>query len=251
MDQVQMRGGNRTDLLVDRLDNAEVLLEDVGHAYSPDAASIKVVGGPASAAGKTTTGKTIVFSGAASGNRTSYELSAGAKVLVRDLWYESGAGPGFAKVSGRADFTVDGARISSPRSQKPAAFVIDAVDGRVAILLAHIDDGLAISGAGGNTKLVVIGGFAEQQSRDYVADTSSPPGRLTILGSRHLSWVPGIRSAASENSGSADPVFIRMMLAQTRGEHPVTLSPLGDGISDVRMFRVWVSGGLNNIAVTR
>src|SRR2546430_17588684 len=66
-----------------------------------------------------------IFSGASSGNRISYEVAGGARVLVRDLWYESGAGPGFAHIYDRAVFTIDGARISSPVNGGAAAFDID------------------------------------------------------------------------------------------------------------------------------
>src|SRR5207247_8442514 len=89
MGQAELRAGKQTNLFVNGLDYTNVQLEDIGYAYSPEAASIKVVGGPLSAAGQTTPGRTNIFSGASSGNRTSYDVSGGARVLVRDLWYES------------------------------------------------------------------------------------------------------------------------------------------------------------------
>src|SRR5207249_7181367 len=94
MDQAQLRSGRQTNLFVDALDHTNVQLEDIGFAYSPDAVSIKVTGGRSSSIGKATGGKTNIFSGASSGNRISVDVSGGARVLVRDLWYEGGAGPG-------------------------------------------------------------------------------------------------------------------------------------------------------------
>src|SRR6185436_3024047 len=65
--------------------------------------SIKVTGGPLLAAGRASPGKTNIFSGASSGHRISYDVSGGARVLVRDVWYEGGAGPGFAQIHDPSD----------------------------------------------------------------------------------------------------------------------------------------------------
>src|SRR5207244_13169233 len=91
MGQGELRAGKRTNLFINGLDHTKVQLEDLGYAYSPDAVSIKVIGGPLSAGGKMTDGRTNIFSGASSGNRISYEVSGGAKLLVRDMWYVVGA----------------------------------------------------------------------------------------------------------------------------------------------------------------
>src|SRR5438477_60550 len=120
--QVELRAGKKTNLFVNGLDYTNVQVEDFGYAYSPDAVSIKVTGGPSLAAGKSAPGKTNIFSGASSGHRISYEVSDGARVLVRDLWYEGGAGSGLANIHGRATFTLGGARISSPADKEPPAF---------------------------------------------------------------------------------------------------------------------------------
>src|SRR2546428_471882 len=76
MDQAQLRAATQTNLFVNGLDNTYVQLEDVGYAYSPDAVSIKVVGGPLSSAGNSTAGRTNIYSGASRGNRISYEVSS-------------------------------------------------------------------------------------------------------------------------------------------------------------------------------
>src|SRR5439155_803411 len=46
MGQAELRSGKRTNLFVNGLDSTNVQLEDIGYAYSPDAVSIKVAGGP-------------------------------------------------------------------------------------------------------------------------------------------------------------------------------------------------------------
>ncbi len=148
LQQVQLRSGRQTDLFVDRLDETSVQLEDVGYSYSPDAAAVRVVGGPSAAAGRPRSGRTTVFSGASAGNRISYEVSGGARVLVRDLWYESGVGPGFASIHDRAAFTAHGVRIASPINGTTPAFNIVNLNGTVTLLTADIDDRVGISGNG-------------------------------------------------------------------------------------------------------
>ena len=249
MGQAELRAGKRTNLFINGLDHTKVQLEDLGYAYSPDAVSIKVIGGPLSAGGKVTEGRTNIFSGASSGNRISYEVSGGAKVLVRDLWYESGAGPGFANIHDRALFTIDGSRIASPADGTLPAFNIINLAGRATILSTDLDDRIAISGNGARASVLCLGVMAERKSSNYLLNSASPPAQAVLLNSRQISILPGIRSAATANVGLADAELIRKMLSHTRGETPVPLNALPAGVTDARLFRVWVSNGLNNVVL--
>jgi hypothetical protein len=57
------------------------------------------------------------------------------------------------------------------------------------------------------------------------------------------------RSIASPNTGEAPGAFVEAMLEHARREAPGALSPLPSGVTDVRMFRVSVTGGLNNVTL--
>ncbi len=249
MDQAQLRAGKQTVLFVDGLDNTYVQLEDVGYAYSPDAVSIKVVGGPASGEGKDTAGRTNIYSGASAGNKISYDVSGGARVLVRDLWYESGAGPGFANIHERATFTLDGARISSPANQTPAAFEITNLNGRVTILTTDIDDRITIRGNGSNANVLAMGVFAEQKESNYFHNAASPAAHAVLANSRQLATTWGNRSVSTKDDEGMDPAFIERMLSHTRAEHAEPLRALPPGVTDFRIFRVWVTNGLNNVTL--
>ena len=250
MDQAQLRSGRRTNLRIRGLDHTNVQLENIGFAYSPDAVSIEVTGGPLLAGGSSTSGRTNIFSGASSGNRISFDVSGGAKVLVRDLWYESGAGPGFATIHDRAVVTIDGARISSPANGAVAAIAVKDLKGRVAVLSSHIDDRVSVSGDGAQSMVMGLAVFAEQKSSGYFLNLAAPPARAVLINSRQLSILPGLRSAASTNVGVADTVFIRNMIGHARGEMPAPLTTLPAGVTDARFFRVWVANGLNNIVLS-
>ena len=218
------------------MDNTNVQLEDVGHAYSPEAVSIKVTGGPLSATGKATTGRTNIFSGASSGNRISYDVSGGAQVLVRDLWYDKSP-TGFANIHDRALFMIDGARVSTNGTL--SAFNIVNLNGRVAILSTHIDDRIVVSGNGSRAKVLALGGMAEQKSPNYFLNNASPPAEAALLNYRHVSILPTLtRSTSTSNAGMVAAAFIREMLSHTRGEHAEPLTALPQGITDLRLFRV-------------
>ena len=140
---------------------------DFGFAYSPDGAGVVVTGGPLAAAGRAAEGRTNVFSGASSGNRVSFDVSGGAKVLVRDLSYESGNGPGFASIHDEARFTIDGARIATPPNDTPPAFAITGLNESRAIVGRHLDDRIVMSGNGANARVLGLGIADEEVSVNY------------------------------------------------------------------------------------
>jgi hypothetical protein len=249
MDQAQLRSGRRTNLLVDGLDHTSVQLENIGYAYSPDAVSIKVTGGAALAAGGATEGHTSIFSGASSGNRVSFDVSGGGKVLIRDLWYESGAGPGFARIHDRAMVTIDGARVSSGANGTPPAIDIEDLNGSVAVLSTHMDDRISVSGNGERALVLGLGVFAEQKSAGYFTSTTLGTSHAALLNSRHLSLLPGIRSTATANVGTPDSASLLVALRHARAETATPLSSVPAGITDVRLFRVWIANGINNITI--
>ena len=182
-------------------------------------------------------GRRTFFSGASAGHRISYEVSGGARVLVRDLWYEGGAGAGLAHVHDRAVFTIDGARIASPANGTPPAFDIRDLNGRVAILSTDLDDRIVVSGDGCQAAVLALGVMAERRSSNYFLNAAKPAARAALVNSRQLSILPGVRSGRTTNAGDADAAFIRTMLSHTRGETVAPLAALPAGITDVRFFR--------------
>jgi hypothetical protein len=249
---VQLRGGTVTALHIRRLDHASVQIEDFGQAYTPHATAVVVRGGPAREAGRPSEGRVNIFSGASSGNRVSFDVSSGARLLVRDLWYESGAGPGFASVHGRATFTADGLRVSSPTGQGPAAFDIADLDGAAAIVATHLDDRIRVAGSGAASRVLALGLFCEQPVSACYENVSSPAARATVALSREISRMFGTRSAAAGDAGvPLTAAVVRDLLGHTRAEHRAPLVALPPGVSDVRLFRIWIERGVNDLVIDR
>ena len=74
-------------------ENADVDLYNINHGGNK--LGVKVVGGPAAKAGKEPAGRVVIFSGSSSNNELSYAVENGGRLLVRDIWYESGQYPRF------------------------------------------------------------------------------------------------------------------------------------------------------------
>ena len=135
-------------------------------------------------------------------------------------------------------------------NQIPAAVDIVNLNGTAAVLTSHFDDRITISGNGSGARVLGLGVFDEQQSSKYFLNDSSPAAQAVLANSRQVSMLPGNRSVRTPDVGVVDPTFIKSMLNQTRSEHPAVLTASPSGITDVRMFRVWVGNGRNNITLS-
>jgi hypothetical protein len=242
LDGVQVRSGSESNLLVDHVRNANVQLTDFGHAYAPTGVSVKVLGS-----------KLTVFSGASSGNHQSYEATNGAAVVLRDLWYEGDAPRGFATIHGQASFTIQSSRVSSHSLTNVPALAITNLDGRVTILTTHIDDRITVSGDGALANVLGLGTLREYQESNYFENTTMPAATALMASTRQRTKVQGRFSPgtlAVRDIGTVDTAFVRRMLVDARAEVlPSPLVALPPGVSDVRMFRVWAGGGVNNIII--
>jgi hypothetical protein len=246
LEGVQLRRGRETNLLVERISRAELELVDVGHAYSDNGVSVKVAGG-----------KATIFSGASSANRLTYEVSDGGSLLVRDTWYEGLAPNGFASVHGRAVFTMQGSRVASPADGVAPAFRITDLDGRVALLTTHIDDRIVVEGDGSRAEVLALGAFREYRDSPFLSGPPASSGRAARSGSaivalsRQRAKTQGRFSRGSipipdsENPGAE---FVRRLLGPARERvTPLPLTRVSAGAADIRLFRVRVDHGLNNI----
>jgi pectate lyase-like protein len=241
LEGVQVWDGSESNLFVNRLRNAALELTDFGHAGATGV-SVKLLGG-----------KTTIFSGASSGNGLSYEITDGATAVVRDIWYENGAPSALVSVHDRARLTMQDARVSTVPDSVAPAFKIENLDGRVALLSNHMDDRIEIAGNGTRAAILGLGTLREYRESTYLANTTAPAATVLMVNGRQRTKTQGLISPGTlpiRDSGPIDKTFVLDMLADARAN--VLPSPLvvsSAGVSDVRMFRFWASGGLNNITI--
>jgi hypothetical protein len=243
LEAVQTWHGAATNLFLNRLRNAVTALTDFNHSDVRSGVSVKVLGS-----------RMTMFSGSSSANALSYEVSEGADVVVRDTWYETDAPGGFVSVHGLARFTMQNSRAATGADSLMPAFRVEDLDGRVAMLSNHIDDRIAITGNGVRGSLLGLGTIREYRESPYFEDTTAPPATVLMANARQRTKVQGTFSPGTRpirDGGKIDEAFVREMLAGARANVlPPPLVALPANVSDVRMFRVWAGGGVNNIIVS-
>jgi hypothetical protein len=132
IDQATPQGSQQHNLLVDRLDHADVSLHDFYH-WSSRQSSVKIVGGPKRKAGLPVGGRVVIFGGSAGANELSYEIVNGGSLLIRDSWYE-GDGPRFMRCTDSGIFTLDTGKIQVNDTESTRVLEIDNFRGQLAFL---------------------------------------------------------------------------------------------------------------------
>jgi len=243
LEGVQTWHGSATNVFLNHLRNAVTSLTDFNHSDVRYGVSVKVLGS-----------RMTLFSGSSSTNALSYEVSDDADVVVRDTWYESNTPGGFVSVHDHARFTMQGSRAATGAQSLAPAFRIENLDGRVAMLSNHIDDRIAITGNGARGSLLALGTIREYRESPYFENTTAPPAAVLMANGRQRTKIQGALSPGTlpiRDSAKIDDGFVREMLSDARADVlPPRLLALPANISDVRMFRVWAGGGLNNIVVS-
>jgi hypothetical protein len=169
------------------------------------------------------------------------------------MWYEGDAPHGFVNAHDEARFTMQASRVATTAAKTVPAFEIIGLKGQASILTTHIDDRLVVSGDGAGANVLGLGLLREYNDSDYLTNTTAPPARIVMASGRQRTKLQGRLSPgtlAIRDRGTVDPEFVRQMLADARADVlPSPLTALPTNVSDVRMFRVWAGGGLNNITI--
>lgn len=241
---VQMGADNlasNANLFVDGVQNVRVEAEDIAQSGTTGV-GIKVAAGKGA--------PVIVWDGTSCCETIPYQVTSGS-LLLRDTWNEQ-PGPALLSVSGSSSVTVDGMRAALNTTGQPTpAINVAGLSGTVAVLTAEPSDRLIISGDGSQTQVLESSGDAYCLVVDpYFVDQSAPAAVSGLLLNRECTTTtPGSGSIPTANVGSSDPAFVRAALAQTRSAHQAPLTPVPAGATDLRLYRVMLSRGVNNIHV--
>ncbi len=175
-------------------------------------------------------------------------MSNGGRLLVRDVWYEFSPSPAFFHCFGTANATLEGLQVSlGSNNQITPGISIENLQGKVSILNVTDDDRIVISGSGANAQVLGLG-YVGQTVIPYFFNAANPTASAGLVLSRQVThWMPGTRTVPTPNEGITDPVFVKNMLSQTRAAIQQPIAALGSGVTDLRFYRVWVTGSTNNI----
>jgi hypothetical protein len=250
-DGLEVIGG--VGLLADGLDQADLSFRSFYHMGCE--ISVKVVGGPLAAAGKPHPGRTVLFGGASSNNKYSYDVARGGRLMVQDTWYE-GAPPTFLKMTGYGTFTMSGAMIAPGRAAPNAAptdpsfagVALENFNGTATFLSTVFGTRVVIAGEGKDASVMLMG---VQPSDENMFVSPPSESRAALLQSRRYSrseeGAPETR--AVPNIGKPESDWILKMLAQLRTDLPRPLTTIPQGATDLRFYRMTVAGSLTNILV--
>lgn len=250
MEHVWASGGGVNNLLVDRLDNTDVSLQDLTHGDA-DQVSLRVIGGARQSAGQLTSGRVDQFGGGAGGGNLSYQVEHGGRLMVQDSWFE-GPEPGFMRLTDSGTFTLNNALIAAGDPNHGGAgeglAEIGDFHGPVSLLnTTFIHTRAVVSGNGSATDVLFLG----CTGLDVVGATN---GQTYLDNQSPNAQVEQLMSASSglqiPNVGIGGPVFLRQMLSQLRTETPRRLVPLPAGVTDVRMYGVGVEACRVGIRLT-
>ncbi|HET9160453.1 MAG TPA: hypothetical protein VFN88_07555, partial [Caulobacteraceae bacterium] len=218
LDQLKVSTNQGVGFQAERLGRAIVVLRDMDH--SGNGVGIRVLG-----RGAGPSAPLMIASGSSSNNETSYELGAGGRLVARDIWYESGAKPGFMRLTGEADFTLNGSNIATPRQAEAPPVLVQDLKGRATFL------GVIFSGAPETLPAIVAAGAEPAQALlllgcqgngEFFADRSRA-GRAVRRAS--YTYANGGGARPLPDRGGADSGFLRQMLAGARTQEPRDLGP--------------------------
>jgi hypothetical protein len=240
----------RVNLLVDRIDHADVSLQNLYHNAAAEV-SVKVIGGVAQAAGQPATGRVALFGGESSVNALTYQVESGGRLLVEDCWYEGHEQTRFVRLTDSGTLTINSAQIAtgdSFQSHNPDSIEVDNFRGQLSILNSLLSKtGVLVKGDGSATDLLLLGCKGDNFSsltngQSYLVNQSTNAHVERLMSSSTGVEIP--------NLGEGDPVFLRRMLSQIRTETPRRLVPLPRDVSDVRIYRVSVNSAPTGIRLT-
>src|SRR5262249_59822767 len=133
--------------------------------------------------------------------------------------------------------------------QSAPAVDLSNLNGKVTLLNADIGNSTVISGDGTNAKVLGLAVFRDQPAPmgSYFYNNASPAATAGLLNSRQWTTLPLQATVPTPNQGTIDSAFVTLMIAQARSDQPPMLTPIADGVSDVRLYRVNAQFGTNNI----
>lgn len=235
-------------IVVEGLDEAYVAFQNVGHN------AIRVSGGPRATVGEDVPGLTAILCGASSRHThhkiegiSLYALDRGARFLVRDIWYEGDSGfifdftdsGTFTYLGGHiAPFKGPDASHAYPDGSQIVPYNLEGFRGRVTLTqLFPISGPLRVRGTEALDVLLMGMILRDVPLRIETEDS----GVAFLHGKEFRADGTGLDSLPDQGR-TDDPDFLRKMLDMLRSERPRPLSPVPDGATDLRLYRIMAHG---------
>jgi hypothetical protein len=173
-------------------------------------------------------------------------VSVGAHVVVEDVWNDAGGSQmAIANISGIGAFSYAGSQMHLPGSPT-YAIQLNNLQGTVALANLQTDSNINMTGTGTSGNVLGLGLVGVLGT--FFNNTSSPAVTTEFLnGQTTFSPPSGQGSSQLAEQGCCNTSFLTTTLAQLRSSQPTVPSSLASGITDVRLYRVFVTNAINGI----
>ncbi len=254
MQQVQLLRSSVANLFIDQLDNAVVESDNFQLALTSDSSggkgiALRAVGGPKSQKGVATFGRINLLAGSGGTNDLSFDVSGGAKLIVRDAWFEGIKPFAYGRVTDNSVVTFEGSRIASSGWSEPtamSAIEVEKASCPVSVLTSSLDADVRVSEGSASPLAVVGNNFGT--ARRYL--TSDNAGSAVFALNRYYSKESGsVPLTESYAPPTADR--LRLAFAQSRATQAAEIYDLAAGLTDLRFYRVTVELGAIGLRLSR
>ena len=224
-------------MIVDRLENAEVIMHSGQIGGGMDWSALKIIGSRRAAAGEPVAARVIIHSGVMLNNECTYEVNNG-NLLVRDMWYESAGGRAHTICRGYGSFTLHGVLLAF--AGPPLRF--ENYRGKASFVQTEWQDvTVKVVGESKAAKLLFLG-VNNWNSKASPWDGSPGDATYGMVNARRRPSLEFQGSVPVPSEGVQDPQFVKEMLAHTRDTRLFNLTPVPPGATDLRLFRVMAGG---------
>jgi hypothetical protein len=252
LQEPQLIGNSIAGLFVDGLDNAYVELDDAqiagaGNGSATQGVGLQVIGGPSAQSGNPLGGRTALLAGSGNNNFQTLQVSKGGSLIAREFWFEDLAPATYAAVSDNSMFTLEGSRLAVEGNNGAPSVQVSNLSCAATFLDNAPDSNFAFTNGNNGSSWVLGNNFGLSPSFE-----SGITNGLTGAFSYNRSFNNSQGSIAIADLGDTpSDSFTRTSLAQSRATHPSTISDLQSGLTDVRIYRVWINLGSYGIHVER
>lgn len=205
--------------------------------------AIRAIGGPKSRKGETPGGVWVYGTDTA-----RFQVQDGARMLVRDTWYENNALPFYTGLSGKGLLTIDtmfNANYDHP-TLKGCSPTYDLKDFTGTLVL--LNNMFArpfpkpaeekMLGFRGDCAGATVLSVNVRDARSFLPET---PANVTA---GHVNYHTGVKPDDMLGTvGKGDPAWVTALLAHTLDAQPIELITLPAGVTDARFYRVYTGDG--------
>jgi hypothetical protein len=190
----------------------------------------------------------VLYNGNTSANDNTYALTGGARLVARDLWYE-GPQPRFFVLSGRADFTLNGAQIATSQwhgGKKPEGYVRPACievqpafEGRLALIgtQSWSEESMHFDNQPERGQVLLLASLAHTP-KDWLCGDSAEKKISALYNRGFKASKDG--TVGLPQRGKDDAATVLRMFADLRSVRPESRKPLADDVTDLCLHDVFV-----------